>query len=244
MTEESLFLYHSTTPSKNQMVMKNMDLDLCLNLMKGIEVSEKDLQGVIANYLFINMYEDTYKFFIQETHFNDDGFKPTISERKFIRNSIMEGRIMDAINQINQIDRNILNENSNLLFVLMLYRLVDIILSGDLHTAIKFAKEEISSCIKKDPNLLTKLEEAMSLLAFQNLNSPEALEIIKKIQKPDEISNLVDNSLIAYYNLDPKPILENIIKETLWVESQLESKPNSYSLKLSNISRCGFKLSS
>lgn len=42
--------------------------------MKGIEVSEKDLQGVIANYLFINMYEDTYKFFIQETHFNGNIF--------------------------------------------------------------------------------------------------------------------------------------------------------------------------
>ncbi|UKK00129.2 hypothetical protein MACK_000199 [Theileria orientalis] len=242
MTDDSLLLFHSTTPSKSQNVMKNLDLPMWLSLIKNIDVSESDLQGVIANYLFINMYEDTYKFFIEETQYEGSKFKPSISQRKYIKNSILEGRIMDAIDRINQIDSNILKENNNLLFVLMLYRLVDIITSGDLSTAVKFAKESVSSCIKKDPNLLSKLEEAMSLLAFQDLKSPEALEIIKRIQKPDEISVLVDNSLIAYYNLDPKPILENIVKETLWVESQLESKPNSYSLKLHDVSRCGFKL--
>uniref|UniRef100_A0A3B0MWJ0 CTLH/CRA C-terminal to LisH motif domain containing protein, putative n=1 Tax=Theileria annulata TaxID=5874 RepID=A0A3B0MWJ0_THEAN len=232
MTEESLFLYHSTTPNKNQMVMKNMDLDLCLNLMRGIEVSEKDLQGC-----------------------NDENMQMIIPihimrslSLRYLRGSLLEiqlwrGELWMLLTRLTKLTiiylpldtyLRILNENSNLLFVLMLYRLVDIILSGDLHNAIKFAKGELSSCIKKDKkpchylpfkiltyDLFTLLQ---LIILFGECISPEALEIIKKIQKPDEISTLVDNSLIAYYNLDPKPILENIIKETLWVESQLESK--------------------
>ncbi|AFZ80398.1 hypothetical protein BEWA_032510 [Theileria equi strain WA] len=225
---------------KTLLVMRNTDLNIWLDNLTSIQVPESDIHRVIANYLFVNMHEESFNSFVQETQFQADDLKPTISQRKVIRNAILEGRMVDAIDSINALDPGILKENGKVLFTLLLYHLVDIIKTGNLVNAVSFVKTEISQCIQKDSSLLPSLEEAMSLLAFSNLEAPEAVDVISKIQQSNAIATTVDNALLSYHHLDPQSTLENIVKESLWVESKIETLATTHALKLEDVGRCGF----
>jgi glucose-induced degradation protein 8 len=89
-----------------------------------------------------------------------------IDKRREIRILIQEGKIVEAVEMINDINPEILDNNDELYFSLKKQKLIELILNNKTEEALQFAQGVIAEKAMKRPEFLEQMEEVMTLLAF------------------------------------------------------------------------------
>ena len=202
-----------------------------LNLQK---IDKDKMNQIIANFLFIQGYCLPLKTFISETKIKFDFDENLLNKRFLIRHLITTNQIEKAINEINIIDKKILNENKIIYFVLQRQILLNYIKDNKLQEALTFAKDILLPLSEGNDFLYKELEKTMGLLAYENINDAAEKELIsdKFLEKIATKMNLV----ILNYLSGNKMInlnLDLLIKLTIYVQQTLKKEitfPNITSL--------------
>ncbi|ORY12276.1 hypothetical protein LY90DRAFT_708722 [Neocallimastix californiae] len=171
--------------------------------LANVSVEKKDLNKLIMNYLVIEGYKDAAEKFSQES-----GLQPSvdllyIEERMDIRNTIQSGNIDEAIEKVNDLDPEILDNNPKLYFHLQQQKLIEFIKQGKIMEAIEFAQEELAP----------RGEE----------NKFPVKSLLEHSQRQKTASEL-NSAILTSQCQDRDPRLLSLLKLLSWSQDQLNEK--------------------
>lgn len=89
-------------------------------------------------------YVDAAKAFAAESGTQPTADLDTITERMQIRQSIQSGHVEEAIDRVNDLNPEILEEQHHIFFHLQQQRLIELIRTGDTAAALDFAQEYLA----------------------------------------------------------------------------------------------------
>ena len=101
-----------------------------------------------------------------------------LKKRFLIRQLITNNKIDKAIDEINLIDKKILEENKIIHFVLLRQILLKYIQENKIEEALKFSKETILPLTAGDDFLYKELENTICLLVYENIDESPQKELI------------------------------------------------------------------
>ncbi|CDR97735.1 -Protein C20orf11 homolog [Babesia bigemina] len=204
-----------------------------------IHVDDVYLQKIVMNYLVVNMCEESYSRFIEETGYTGPDLSHTIASRRRIRDAILECRARDALDLINGVDPKILQKNVHILFNLLSCDLIDIIKTGDSKKAVEYARRMLAPCVQKDRSLIEKLEEILGLIAFGNMEDVDPLDLKHKIYRPEDTAKLVDIALMKHFRQDTRIMLVSLAKEAAWLQGKLSDQEVWKHIRYRDLGRAG-----
>jgi len=227
----------------NESKEKSISNEKWMKEIKSQKISKDKMNQIIANYLFLQGYCTPLKQFIAETKIKFDFDEKLLNQRYLIRQLITTNQIEKAINEINLIDKKILEENKIIYFVLQRQILLNYIKDNKLQEALIFAKDTLLPLSQGDEFLFKELEKTMGLLAYENINDAPEKELItdKFLEKIATKMNLV----ILNYLSGNKMInlnLDLLIKLTMYIQQELKKEisfPNITSLAPMTFSEVG-----
>lgn len=191
------------------------------------------LNKLVLDYLIIEGYTDAATKFSKDTGIDMDSSTNLIKDRKSIKDLIRNGEISPAIDLINEINPDILDQNTELYFNLQLQQLIEFIRRKQTNQALEFAQTVLSHLAITIPSLLPSLEMTLTLLAF---NSPDSEEYAQATDAPSNIRQLLSQSqrekvasMVNKHVLESEfhsnePKLSNVIKLLSWGENALASR--------------------
>jgi len=149
----------------------------------NVRVSKADLNNLVMNYLIVEGYQGAAIKFAQEANITAQFHYHGISERVNIRNAIHSGDISSAIQMINNLNPQILDDNPVLHFSLLRLQLIELIrtcnssASGDVSPAIEFARQYLAPRAPANKEFLNDLERAMTLICLPE-DSPQLADLV------------------------------------------------------------------
>ena len=204
---------------------KSITNDKWFKELNSRKINKDKMNKLIANYLFIQGYCYPLKKFIEETKIKFNFDEKLLNKRYLIRQLITKNKIEAAINKINLLDKKILQENKIIFFVLQRQRLINYIQENNLNDALIFAQKTLLPLVEGDSFLYKELENAMGLMAYENISDAPEKEMIedKFLEKIASKTNLV---ILNYLSKD-KMInlnLETLIKLMMFVQNELKNE--------------------
>ncbi|KAL6046903.1 Glucose-induced degradation protein 8 [Balamuthia mandrillaris] len=197
--------------------------------LKAIHVSKAEMNKLVMDYLVVEGYKDVAEKFQKES-----GTKPampleSITERMAIRADLLQGEVAAAVDKVNQIDPELLDNNPQLSFHIKQQQLIELIRSGGTEDALQFAQEHLAPCGEHNEQLLEELERTMALLLFADAASSSSsappnyanlLDMAQRQKTAGELNAAILSSL--HQNHDPK--LLTLLKMLLWSQGQLADR--------------------
>ncbi|SBS85991.1 RanBPM and CLTH-like protein, putative [Plasmodium ovale curtisi] len=239
--------------------------NVCLNpknWLKEFEytkIHENDLNEVLMNFFCVHRMYDVAKEFQKEARVKPDMPIETVKIRYLIQNEIMNNRIEEAIQHINNLDERILKKHKDLVFFLKKQQLLKLILSvsedrikiilssssvfvhlnahrcNNINEAITYSQQELAPHVNEKPALIGEIDDVMMLMAYQDFNNDDAKKLIQKIEKKKNTLKRIDDIILNYYNVDSESTLEYIVKNVFFTQNVLSSKYPCSIPKLKNL---------
>ncbi|KAI3014051.1 hypothetical protein CAN33_0032305 [Aspergillus niger] len=206
----------STTPTWHQFERK----------VEEVKPSKTDINYLVMDYLITNGYPAAAKKFSVEANIQPRADIESIQERVDIRTAIHSGNIQVAIEKINELNPQILDENAPLHFALLRLQLVELIRScisspdGDVSPALEFASSQLAPRAPTNPQFLEDLERTLALLIFpaDSLSPPLAPLLHPDLRK--DIANRVNEAILLNQGARKEARLRNLVKLRAWAEQK------------------------
>jgi len=193
--------------------------------------SKSDINWVIMDYLVSEGYPGAAEKFAQETNLPGPVDNESIRERVQVRDAIQGGRLDEAIELINEIDPEILDNDHLLHFRLLQVQLIEIIrsilskpgsnpIATDFLPAIKFATEQLSPRAPTDPAYQQALERTMALMIFPpEKMTPEFKELLdERLRKKVAVD--VNKAILESRGERSEAKIRQLIKARAWAERE------------------------
>jgi hypothetical protein len=198
-----------------------------------VKPSKTDINYLVMDYLITNGYPAAAKKFAIEANIQPKADVDSIQERVDIRTAIHSGDIQSAIEKINELNPQILDENPSLHFALLRLQLVELIRKcsstpdGDISPALEFATSQLAPRAPTDPQFLEDLERTLSLLIFPAENLAPSLAPLLHPDLRKEIATRVNEAILQSQGARKEARLRNLVKLRAWAEQKArEAKKN------------------
>lgn len=144
-----------------------------------------------------------------------------ISDRMEIRRAVQSGDVESAIERVNDLNPEILEERHELLFHLQQQRLIELIRKGAVSEALEFAQEQLAPRGEDNPAFLEELERTVALLIFEKPEESPLADLLEASQQQRTASEL-NAAILAAQSQAGKPKLPNLLKYIVWAQNKLE----------------------
>lgn len=191
--------------------------------VKSYHLSCSELNQVIMEYLVKEGFKEAVMAFEEDAHVNPGVNLTVLDDQIRIREAVERGRIQDAIEFVNRVNPTILEDDKKLLFHLKQQQLLELIRDGDLDAALRFAQNELTVRGMENPQFLDELEQTMTLLAFEDMQSSPFGQLLQHSQRLKVVSE-VNAALLASQNQDANSALSTLMKLVMWSQEHLEKK--------------------
>ncbi|KAJ3124306.1 hypothetical protein HK098_001218 [Nowakowskiella sp. JEL0407] len=175
------------------------------------------------NYLVIEGYKSAAEKLSQEAGIPPNIDLASIEDRMKIRTAVQSGHIDEAIERVNDLDPEILDNNPKLYFHLQQQKLIELIRAGKLAEALEFAQEELAPRGEENPEFLVELERTMALLAFEDQKSSPVGDLLGHLQRQKTASEL-NSAILTAQCQDKEPKLPTLIRMMTWAQNQLDER--------------------
>ncbi|OGM46295.1 CTLH domain-containing protein [Aspergillus bombycis] len=206
----------TTTPTWHQFERK----------VDEVKPSKTDINYLVMDYLITNGYPAAAKKFALEANIQPRADVEAIQERVEIRTAIHSGDIKAAIEKINELNPQILDENPPLHFALLRLQLVELIRSctskpdGDITPALEFATSQLAPRAPTNPQFLEDLERTLALLIFPTENLTPALAPLLHPDLRKDIATSVNEAILQNQGARKEARLRNLVKLRAWAEQK------------------------
>ena len=102
------------------------------------------MNQLVMNFLILEGYKEGALKFEKESGIKAEIDHAQIDARIMIRKLILDGKIEEALREINELNSEILDQNSDLLFSLKKQQLIELIKENKLEEAIRFAQTKVA----------------------------------------------------------------------------------------------------
>lgn len=170
-----------------------------------------DILAAIYEHLVTTANYDAAKMFAKEAALPEHELA-LVAVRQDVKNHIKVGRIEAALKELRQHFPAILQDQSSLLFELMLMQLIELIRASDFDTnpasidpALEYARAQVLPLIKdgqKDsPERMVELQKVMSLICIDaSKGLPIVLADLLDQKSRDELATKVDSTILKSQN--------------------------------------------
>lgn len=206
----------TTTPTWHQFERK----------VDEVKPSKTDINYLVMDYLITNGYPAAAKKFALEANIQPKADMESIQERVEIRTAIHSGDIQTAIEKINELNPQILDENPSLHFALLRLQLVELIRScssrpdGDISPALEFATSQLAPRAPTNPQFLEDLERTLALLIFPTENLTPSLAPLLHPDLRKDIATRVNEAILHSQGARKEARLRNLVKLRAWAEQK------------------------
>ncbi|RAO71057.1 uncharacterized protein BHQ10_007069 [Talaromyces amestolkiae] len=197
-----------------------------------VKPSKTDINYLVMDYLVTNGYPAAAKRFAVEANIQPKADIESIQERVEIRGAIHSGDIQTAIEKINELSPQILDEDPSLHFSLLRLQLVELIRrctstpDADITPALEFATSQLAPRAPTNPQFLEDLERTLALLIFPSENLAPSLATLLQPNLRKDIATRVNEAILKNQGARKEARLRNLVKLRAWAEQKArETKP-------------------
>ncbi|KAG5304730.1 CTLH domain-containing protein [Histoplasma capsulatum var. duboisii H88] len=194
--------------------------------VEDVKPSKTDINFLVMDYLVANGYPSAAQKFAIEANIQPKPDVESIQERVDIRNAIHSGDIQSAIEKLNELNPQILDNNPSLHFALLRLQLVELIRTststpnGDITPALDFATSHLAPRAPTNPQFLEDLERTLSLLIFPSDNLAPSLAALLDPELRKSIANRVNEAILQSQGARREARLRNLVKLRSWAEQK------------------------
>ncbi|OKL60908.1 hypothetical protein UA08_03568 [Talaromyces atroroseus] len=191
-----------------------------------VKPSKTDINYLVMDYLVTNGYPAAAKRFAVEANIQPKADIESIQERVEIRSAIHSGDIQIAIEKINELNPQILDENPSLHFSLLRLQLVELIRrctstpNADITPALEFATSQLAPRAPTNPQFLEDLERTLALLIFPSENLTPSLAPLLHPNLRKDIATKVNEAILKSQGARKEARLRNLVKLRAWAEQK------------------------
>ncbi|CAM9912500.1 unnamed protein product [Pylaiella littoralis] len=188
--------------------------------LKQCEVAKGDLNELVMNFLVVEGYRDAAENFVQESGTEAKVDLATIEERVAIRKAMMQGDVVQAMELANDLDPTILDRDRELRFGLLKQRLLELVRLGDADAALSFAAERLAPEGARDPAMLRQIEEAVTLLAYEDAASCPLSGLLDMEQRQASAGRL-NAAVLQSQQQEKGPWLPDLLRQLVYTQNAL-----------------------
>ncbi|KAF7547862.1 hypothetical protein G7Z17_g7421 [Cylindrodendrum hubeiense] len=200
--------------------------------VEDVKSPKSDINALILDYLTMEGYPNAAANFSKEANLQPHQDTGSIQARQEIQNSIHGGNIQMAIETLNDLDPEILDEDKALHFALLRLQLVELIRScnatgGDIAPALKFATEQLGPRAPTNPKFLEDLERTMALLLFPSDSLEPRLSALLHPDLRREVADKVNRAILERQSQRREAAIRQLVKMRVWAENTARDKGKS-----------------
>ncbi|KAL2853448.1 CTLH/CRA C-terminal to lish motif domain-containing protein [Aspergillus pseudoustus] len=190
-----------------------------------VKPSKTDMNRLVMDYLVTNGYPAAAQKFAHEANIQTVDAE-AIQERVEIRTAIYSGNIQSAIEKINELNPQILDENPSLHFALLRLQLVELIRSctlnpdGDITPALEFATSQLAPRAPTNPQFLEDLEKTLALLIFPKETLTPSLAPLLHSDLRRDICAKVNAAILQNQGARTEALLCDFARLYAWAEQK------------------------
>ncbi|KAL4760533.1 uncharacterized protein BDW70DRAFT_137723 [Aspergillus foveolatus] len=190
-----------------------------------VKPSKNDMNRLVMDYLVTNGYPAAAQKFALEANIEPVDVD-SIRERVDIRTAIYSGNIQTAIEKINELNPQILDENPSLHFSLLRLQLVELIRScslnpdGDITPALDFATSQLAPRAPTNPQFLEDLEKTLALLIYPKENLTPSLAPLLHSDLRRDIYSKVNAAILQDQGARTEALLCDFARLYAWAEQK------------------------
>ncbi|KAL9104068.1 MAG: hypothetical protein Q9163_000965 [Psora crenata] len=199
-------------------------------MLEDVKVSKADFNNLIMDYLISHGYPLAAQKFAAEANMRSPPDVDSITQRVQVREAIHSGDIQSAIERINELNPQLLEQDSALHFALLRLQLVELIRKatatedGDITTALNFATTHLAPRAPTNPEFLADLERTMALLIFPADNLTPPLAEILQPSLRQEVAKRVNEALLRSSGERAKATLYDLVSHRAWAHQKAQQK--------------------
>lgn len=186
-----------------------------------VKSPKSDINALILDYLTMEGYPMAAAKFSKEANLQPQQEGASIKARQQIREHIHRGGIKQAIEALNDLDPEILDQDPRLHFALLRLQLVELIRScgdGDITPALMFATNQLGPRAPSHPDFMEQLEKTMSLLIFPHNDLKPELAALLNPNLRRVVADDVNKAILARQNQRREAAIRNLVKMRAWAE--------------------------
>lgn len=189
--------------------------------LKSTEVSSTQINQIIMNFLIAEGYQHVASRFQAESGTQPSVPLSSISNRVYIRNAIVDGKIAAATEAVNALQPGLLDSNPRLQFRLEQQHLIELIRNEQIDEAVAFAQLDLGPRAASEQDMLKEVEKCMSLIVFGNhLDSPSSS--LLALEQRHLVANDVNEVILASQGEKKDSRLCCMIKRLPYEQKRLE----------------------
>jgi hypothetical protein len=112
--------------------------------LQNVKIRKEDMNKLVMNFLVTEGYVEAAETFEKESGTSPGVDLSSIADRTAIRKAVQSGDVEDAIERVNDLNPEILEERAHLFFHLQQQRLIELIRAGSVEEALEFAQEYLA----------------------------------------------------------------------------------------------------
>ncbi|KAJ5674231.1 hypothetical protein N7462_009670 [Penicillium macrosclerotiorum] len=203
-----------------------------------VKPSKTDINYLVMDYLITNGYPAAANKFAVEANIQLRTDSESIQERVDIRTAIHSGDIQAAVEKINELNPQILDEDPSLHFSLLRLQLVELIRTctdtpdGDISPALEFATSQLAPRAPTNPKFLEDLERTLALLIFPSDNLAPSLASLLDPSLRKDIAQRVNEAILQSQGARKEARLRNLVKLRAFAENKARSAKKDIPEKL------------
>ncbi|KAG9651958.1 hypothetical protein KCU64_g8528, partial [Aureobasidium melanogenum] len=202
-----------------------------------VKPSKADLNFLIMDYLINEGYPDAAMNFAKEASIVPSADGEAIQERVDIRNAIHTGDIQLAIERINELNPQILDNDPTLHFQLLRLQLIELIReivnapgppSPTAFTpALEFATSQLAPRTPTSPAFLQDLERTMALLIFPSDKLTPQLKQLLDLSLRQTVASQVNEAILSSQGQRREARIRNLVRLRAWAEQRARETKSS-----------------
>ncbi|KAF7194161.1 Glucose-induced degradation protein 8-like [Pseudocercospora fuligena] len=192
--------------------------------------SKSDINWVIMDYLVSEGYPGAAEKFAQETNICSPADMDSIRERVRIRNAIHAGRIEEAVEMINELDSEILDDNHHLHFDLLQLQIIEMIRAiinkpgsfqvSEFKPVLEAATHQLAPRAPTDQKYQQAVDRTMSLMVFPVEKMPPEIKELLDLKLRERVANNVNKYILEKRGERSQAKIFNLVRARAWAEAQ------------------------
>ncbi|KAK0120650.1 hypothetical protein ONS96_010854 [Cadophora gregata f. sp. sojae] len=191
---------------------------------EDVKPLKSDINALIFDYLTTEGYPSAAAKFSKEANLRPRQEEESLKARRQIQQSIHSGKIQEAIEALNELEPQVLDNNPSLHFALLRLQLVELIRiynatpGGDITPALTFASTQLAPRAPTNKEFLEDLERTMALLIFppDSLEPPLAALLRPELRRT--VADRVNKAILTIQNSRRDAAIRSLVRLRAWAE--------------------------